>query len=373
MKANPGQRRVSVSGPPDWPSAPKPVRLIRLGFEARARPDTVMVMDPIPPVAVIMPVLNEERHLAEAVAAITAQDYQGDLQIALALGPSTDSTDRVAAQLQAADPRIILVPNPAGKTPAGLNAALAATTHPIVVRVDGHALLPPDYVRTAVEVLERTGADNVGGVMAAVGSTDFERAVACAMRSRLGVGAASFHTGGQEGPALTVYLGAFRRAALERVGGYDEAYVRAQDWEMNHRIRETGGQVWFTPAMEVTYRPRSTVRALAKQYLHYGRWRREIMRQHPETVSLRYLAPPMAVTGLVASVSAAVIGGLSGRRKAWVAWLPSAVYTGAVVVGGLLISPDEPARVRMRVPVALATMHMSWGVGFLTSPANLRS
>ncbi len=329
-------------------------------------------MDQTPPVAVIMPVLNEEQHLAESVAAITGQDYPGEVQIALALGPSTDATDEVARKLRADDPRILLVPNPTGKTPAGLNAALAATTHPIVVRVDGHALLPKDYISTAVEVLQRTGADNVGGVMAAEGVTDFERAVACAMRSPLGVGAASFHTGGQEGPALTVYLGAFRREALERVGGYDEAYVRAQDWEMNHRIREAGGLIWFTPGMEVTYRPRSTVKALAKQYLHYGRWRREIMRQHPQTVSLRYLAPPAAVTVLVAGAAAAAVGSLAGWRHAWLGLVPALGYAGAITLGGWAIGAGEPAGVRARVPVTLATMHLSWGVGFLTSPGDLR-
>lgn len=325
-----------------------------------------------PPVAVIMPVLNEQMHLAESVAAITAQDYPGELQIALALGPSTDDTDAVAAALREDDPRIILVPNPTGKTPAGLNAALAATDSPIVVRVDGHALLPANYIRTAVEVLQRTDSDNVGGVMAAEGTTDFERAVACAMRSRLGVGAASFHTGGQEGPALTVYLGAFRRAALERVGGYDEAYVRAQDWEMNHRIRQSGGQVWFTPDMHVTYRPRSSVRALAKQYLHYGRWRREIMRQHPETVSVRYLAAPMAVVSIGVGACLAGVATLAGKRHAWLGVAPAVGYAGAVVLGGLAISTQESARVRVRVPIALATMHMSWGVGFLSSPRDLR-
>ena len=330
-------------------------------------------MDDVPPpVAVIMPVLNEEQHLAEAVAAITGQDYPGELQIALALGPSTDATDEVAQRLRADDPRILLVPNPTGKTPAGLNAALAATTHPIVVRVDGHALLPADYISTAVEVLQRTGADNVGGVMAAEGVTDFERAVACAMRSPLGVGAASFHTGGEEGPALTVYLGAFRREALERVGGYDEAYVRAQDWEMNHRIRESGGVIWFTPGMEVTYRPRSTVKALATQYLQYGRWRREIMRQHPQTVSLRYLAPPAAVAGLAGSAAFAVIGTMARRKHAWLGVLPLVSYAAAVSAGGWVISRGEPAAVRARVPLALATMHMSWGVGFLASPRDVR-
>lgn len=326
-----------------------------------------------PGVAVIMPVLNEERHLAEAVAAITGQSYPGDLQIALALGPSTDDTDRIAAALQTADPRIVLVPNPTGRTPAGLNAALAATSHPIVVRVDGHALLPSDYISTAVQTLQRTGAVNVGGVMAAQGSTDFERAVACAMRSPLGVGAASFHTGGQEGEALTVYLGAFRRAALEDVGGYDEGYVRAQDWEMNHRLRRSGGLIWFTPRMEVTYRPRSTVRSLATQYLHYGRWRREIMRQHPDTVSLRYLAPPVAVAVIGAGLLGAAAGGLLRRRHAWWGLLPAGTYLTAVTGGGLLIAAQEPATVRVRVPVALATMHLSWGTGFLLSPEDLRA
>lgn len=325
-----------------------------------------------PGVSVIMPVLNEEKHLEESVAAVTSQDYPGPLQVALALGPSTDATDSVAAGLAAADPRIVLVPNPTGKTPAGLNAALAATSYPVVVRVDGHALLPEGYIRTAVETLARTGADNVGGVMAAEGVTDFEKAVACAMRSPLGVGAASFHTGGQEGPALTVYLGAFKREALERVGGYDEAYVRAQDWEMNHRIRETGGQVWFTPQMKVTYRPRSTVKALAKQYSHYGRWRREIMRQHPQTVSARYLAPPTAVTVMASGLILAGAGALAGRKRWWIGLLPAAGYLAAVTAGGALISRGQPLPVRARVPLALVTMHLSWGTGFLSSPGDLR-
>ena len=153
-----------------------------------------------------------------------------------------------------------------------------------MVRVDGHALFPSDYVRTAVEVLTETGADNVGGVMAAEGSTPFEQAVARAMTSWLGVGSARFHTGGEAGEADTVYLGVFRRAALERVGGYDESFLRAQDWEMNLRIRRSGGLVWFTPRLRVAYRPRADVRALARQYRDYGRWRRVVMRRHADSV-----------------------------------------------------------------------------------------
>ena len=209
-----------------------------------------------PAVSVIMPVLNEERHLAEAVHAVLAQDYPGELELVLAVGPSRDRTQEIAEKLAADDSRIIVVPNPTGRTPHGLNACIKASQYSIVVRVDGHSLLPSDYVRAAVETLEETGADNVGGLMAAEGVTPFEKAVARAMTSKIGIGNAPFHTGGGAGEAETVYLGSFRRSALDRVGGYDETFVRAQDWEMNHRIRQTGGKVWFTPRMHVTYRPR---------------------------------------------------------------------------------------------------------------------
>ncbi len=308
-----------------------------------------------------MPVLDEAAHLDEAVTRVLDQRYDGDLEVVLALGPSTDGTDEVAATLVARDPRVRTVPNPTGRTPSALNAALRASSHGIVVRVDGHGHLPPDYVRTAVLLLERTGADNVGGIMAAEGVTGFEKAVAAAMRSPFGVGAARFHTGGQEGPADTVYLGVFRREALERLGGYDESFVRAQDWELNYRIRSGGGLVYFSPELTVTYRPRSTPASLARQYLHYGRWRRVIMRQHPDTVNLRYLAPPTAVVGVAAGVAL----GLRGRR--W-GWLAPAGYAAGVSVASLWAGRGLPLRSRAMLPAVLAMMHGSWGIGFLTSP-----
>lgn len=319
-----------------------------------------------------MPVLNEEQHLADAVAQITDQDYRGPLEIVLALGPSTDRTDEVAATIAASDDRITLVANPSGRTPAALNAALEASTQPVVVRVDGHALIPRDYISVAVETLDRTGADNVGGVMAAEGITDFEQAVARAMRSPIGVGGAAFHTGGEEGEALTVYLGAFRRDALERVGGYDEQFVRAQDWEMNHRIRSSGGRIWFTPRMQVTYRPRSSVRALAKQYFEYGRWRREVIRQHPETVSLRYLAPPIAVLGVAAGTAAGLAGSTVGPKWLQVGWAAPVGYAALILAGSVMTSRGLPWGARLRLPGAYATMHGAWGIGFLTSPSDLR-
>jgi glycosyltransferase involved in cell wall biosynthesis len=265
-----------------------------------------------PDVAVVMPVLNEEKHLAASVLAILSQDYPGQVQVVLALGPSTDKTDEVAERICAGDARVSSVPNPTGRTPEGLNAALAVTKQEIVVRVDAHSELSDGYIRTAVETLQRTGADNVGGIMGARGVTSFEKAVAAAMTSPLGVGSASFHTGGSEGPTETVYLGVFKRSALERVGGYDPAFARAQDWEMNHRIRETGGTVWFNPDLFVTYRPRASIKKLAKQYFEYGSWRHEVMRRHPETrtrkSALRYYAPPLAVLGVFGGLGIVLLG-----------------------------------------------------------------
>ncbi|HET7901314.1 MAG TPA: glycosyltransferase family 2 protein [Candidatus Nanopelagicales bacterium] len=327
--------------------------------------------DAVPGVSVVVPVLNEERHLAAAVARLLEQRYDGPLEVVLALGPSTDRTDEIAESLAAADPRVLLVANPTGRTPAGLNAAIGAASYDVIVRVDGHALVPDDYVAVGVETLLRTGADNVGGIMAAEGETPFEHAVAVAMTSKLGVGSASFHVGGEEGPAPTVYLGVFRRSALERVGGYDESMVRAQDWEMNHRIIESGGLVWFTPGMRVTYRPRPTVKALAKQYFEYGRWRREVARTHPDTLSARYLAAPVAVAGIATGTALGLVG-IVGPSWLKVGWAAPLGYAALVGIGGLAIGRDVEWAARVRVPVVLATMHLSWGTGFLTSPGDLR-
>jgi glycosyltransferase involved in cell wall biosynthesis len=313
-----------------------------------------------PAVSVVLPVLNEERHLRAAVRSALAQDYPGELEVVLALGPSRDRTDEVARALAAEDGRIRLVRNPTGRTPAGLNHAVAASSHPVVARVDGHAELPDGYLRTAVGLLEREGADNVGGLMSARGVTDLEQAIARAMTSKLGVGNAPFHVGGSEGPADTVYLGVFRRSALDRVGGYDEAFTRAQDWEMNYRIRQTGGLVWFSPELSVGYRPRGSLSRLARQYYDYGRGRRQVMQAHPGSVSLRYLAPPTALVG----VAAGLLGGLLGRRAALV--LPAG-YVLLVAGGSVPAGRGLPGRARIALPAVLATMHMSWGAGFLSS------
>jgi succinoglycan biosynthesis protein ExoA len=324
-----------------------------------------------PAVSIVLTVLNEERHLQAAIAAVLGQDYPAPIEVVIALGPSRDRTGAVAAAIVQSDPRVSTIANPSGRTPQGLNRAIKQTHHPVIARVDGHSELPPDYLRIAVGTLMRTGADNVGGHMWAEGQTPFEQAVARAMTSRFGVGNAPFHIGGEEGPADTVYLGVFRREAVERVGGYDEKFTRAQDWEMNYRLRQTGGLVWFTPRIRVAYRPRGSVRSLATQYYHYGRWRCEVMRRHPASVNLRYLAAPAALVALFAGTLVGVVGAFTWPWLMLGFTIP-AIYVAGVLVASVLTSGGLVGRARALLAIVYPTMHLCWGAGFLSSVMSYR-
>ncbi|GEA83520.1 glycosyltransferase family 2 protein [Cellulomonas gelida] len=319
----------------------------------------------LPPVSVFLTVREEERHLTAAIEQVLDQDYPGELEIVVAVGPSHDRTREIADDLAAGDARVRVLDNPTGLTPAGLNIAVAAARHDVLVRVDGHSEIERDYVRVAVEALLETGAANVGGLMVPVGTTPFEEAVARAMSSRLGIGAASFHTGGQAGPAPTVYLGVFRRDALERVGGYDEHFVRAQDWELNHRLRENGDVVWFDPRLAVTYRPRGDVRSLARQFFRSGQWRRQVMRHHPETAGVRYLTPPAAVVGIAGGAVLGLVGATVGPTWLVAGAVVPAAYAVGVLAGSVVVGRGMSPAARLRLPAAIATMHVAWGSGFL--------
>ena len=313
-------------------------------------------------ISVILPVLNEEKYLADAVTAILAQHYEGKIEVILAVAPSVDKTLAIAQRLHMSDPRVVIVDNPTGRTAAGLNLAIAASKYAIIVRVDGHANIPGNYCQLVSEILESTGAVNVGGVMAAEGQSLFERSVARAMRSPLGVGASRFHTGGDAGEVDTVYLGAFRKEALLAVGGFDERFTRAQDWELNFRLRQAGGVVYFDPRLVVTYRPRSTVKALAKQYFEYGRWRRVVSRRHQGTINYRYLAPPFTVAATTLSL---LLGWLVSPELL----IPALIYAVFILIASAVIGKSMGEI--LCLPAILLTMHISWGLGFLTSPNSL--
>jgi succinoglycan biosynthesis protein ExoA len=317
-----------------------------------------------PPVSVILTVANEAAHLESAINAILDSQYEGDLEIAIAVGPSHDGTKEIAESLSKRDSRIKVLDNPSGRTPDGLNAAIKATKYEIIVRVDGHSEISRDYINKAVRILNETGAVNVGGIMAAEGITPFQRAVARAMRSPIGVGPARFHTGGSPGSTDTVYLGVFKRSALTAIGGYDKRFTRAQDWELNYRLRSNGGLIWFDPSLQVTYRPRKNPRSLASQYFQYGRWRAAVLRHHKKAANARYLAPPINLI----SQSVALILGIFINQ---IFLLLPLIYIFAILIASFALGKGWNEKIRM--PLVLIIMHFCWGFGFITSPRALIS
>ena len=317
-----------------------------------------------------MPVLNEARYLETAIATVLDQDYAGEKELILALGPSTDGTDDLVARLSAADPRITSVRNPDTDIPVGLNLAIKASRFPIIVRVDAHSELEPGYTSRAVETLERTGAANVGGIMHARGKTAFQSAAARGYNSRFGLGGARYHGGGDEGQAESAYLGVFRREVLTEVGYFDESIRRGEDWELNLRIRAAGHAVWFDPALQVTYWPRENWSKLVRQFCATGIWRGELVRRYGGRNPWRFFVPPVLVLTVLASVILGVLQ-LTGVVSGWPSAVASLVYVGSgayvLLVLGLAFVADRGSSLldRWFFVVVLPTMHLSWGVGFI--------
>ena len=301
-----------------------------------------------PTVSIIIAAARAAHSLPATLDSIDEQDYEGEIEVLVAVA---DSSTR-----EAAEGRAIVLANPSGSTPAALNLALERSSGEVIVRVDAHSRIPPDYVRRAVSGLQRTGADNLGGMQIPRGETMVEKAIAAAMASPLGAGDAAYRIGGTAGPTDTVYLGTFPRKTLVDLGGYDERFIRHQDYELNQRIRAGDGVVWFDPELRVEYRPRASFGELARQYFQYGRFKRYFSREHPGSLKPRQIAPPVLVAGIVSSLIGAI----------WAPWLlvlPGTYVAGLVLVGvAYLPGHGSPA---LLIPLALGTMHLSWGTGFL--------
>jgi GT2 family glycosyltransferase len=311
-------------------------------------------------VSVVLPVLNEELHIAACLESVLAQDYPSDrYEVIVADGGSTDGTRDIVSEVAARDPRVRLIDNPGRLQAAGLNRAILASRGDVIARQDGHAEWAPDHLTTSVALLLATGADNVGGRQEAVGDGPSGRAIARAMSSPFGVGGARFRYSDHEEEMPTVFLGTFRRSAFERVGLFDEAYPPHEDYELNERIRATGGRIVFSPEIRTKYYVRSGLLALGRQYFRYGRGKVRVARASPGVVRPYHLVAPAFVASL--PLGAAMV--LSGRGRR-LALAGAATYGAACLIAGQLAGRDEPPAVRARIPAAFAVMHVAWGAGF---------
>ena len=242
-----------------------------------------------------------------------------------------------------------------------MNVALAAAKGDLIIRVDGHTVIAPDYVRECVAQLQRTGADNVGGRMEAVSESSFGRAVALATNSPFGAGGARFHYSDQEEWVDTVYMGAWPREVFERVGLFDEEQVRNQDDEFNYRLLSHGGKILLSPRIKSKYYNRSTPRSLWRQYFEYGFWKVRVMQKHPRQMRPRQFAPALFVAALI---SALILLPLSFIGKYFVL-LTAGSYLIANLTASLLVTRKKGWRLLPPLPLAFATLHLAYGCGFL--------
>ncbi len=318
-------------------------------------------------VSIIVPCYNEARTIGLLLQAIHAQTYpRDDLEVIIADGMSTDGTREAIQAFTAEHPTLAVrvVDNPKRIIPAALNQAIAAAGGEVVVRLDAHSVPRPDYVERCVDALKRTDAANTGGVWDIQPSRDtwLARAIGAAASHPLGAGGARYRTGGEAGEVDTVPFGAFQRAWLERVGPFDESLLTNEDYEFNVRIRQAGGVVWFDPAIQSTYFARGDLRSVARQYARYGYWKAKMAARYPRTLRWRQALPPLFVLSLLVCGFTALVWKPAG----FLFGVQLCLYGAVTLLAGLweAIVQRDPALV-IGFPLALWTMHFSWGGAFL--------
>jgi succinoglycan biosynthesis protein ExoA len=314
-------------------------------------------------VTTLTPVLNEERHVRETVSALQAQDIAGEAEFILVHGPSTDRTGAILSELAAQDERIRVLDNPRGQTAIGLNIGLRAARGEYVARIDAHARYPAHYLSRGIERLQRGDVDWVAGPQIPVGTDRWSRRVATALGTRLATGASKRwerdvgERGGREVELGTgVFTGVWRRATLDRDGGWDEGWPINQDSEMAARVLRRGGRIVSLPELGAEYTPRNSLRALARQYRRYGMFRAKTTLRHPSTVR----APHIVLPGVVMSAGAAL---LAPRPVRLAARAVVAFYCAEVVAESARAGED--LREALGLSMVFVTMHASWGGGFL--------
>ena len=306
-------------------------------------------------VSIVLPTLNEQAFIRDCLDTLLAQDHPVE-EILVVDGGSADGTRAIA---EAAGAPVRVVDNPKVTAAAAMNVGIDEAKGEVIVRADAHTLYEPDYVRRCLAVLESTGAAVVGGPMRPAGLTNFGRAVAAVTSSPLGVGPGRFHYAADAQEVETVYLGAYRKATVLDVGGYDDHSLQwaAEDQELNYRIRRAGGRIWLDPTIRSTYFPRSTPKALWRQYFNYGVCKASTLNKHRTLPYWRPLVP----AALVAVAAAGLLAGIGKRRARIGVAVPAAYAVGALAA--TVPMGREPGVAPHRAFAAMAICHWSYGLG----------
>ena len=320
-------------------------------------------------VSIIVPCYNEEATIRLLLNSIYTQSYpRHEIEVVLADGMSTDQTRSVVAAFQKECPDLLVrvVDNPKRIIPAALNCALEAAQGEFIVRLDGHSMPYPEYIENCVSDLQASKGDNVGGVweIHPAGGGWIARSIAAAAAHPFGVGDALYRFTNRAGKVDTVPFGAFRRSLFDQVGKFDESLLTNEDYEFNTRIRQQGGAVWLDPAIRSVYFARSDLGALAQQYWRYGFWKLRMLRRYPETLRWRQALPPLFIAGCLALALLSILW-VTAR---WMLVIILILYFTLLVFGSLPVAyRQKDARLLIGIPLAIVTMHFSWGAGFLRS------
>ena len=314
-------------------------------------------------VTAVVAARNEESFIEQCVRSLLAQQSPpGGFEVIVAEGLSDDRTAEILERLRQEDGRLKVVTNERQIAPAGWNAAIREARGRYIAIVGAHSRYPGDYLLRCFEIAEKQHVDNVGGPAIAEGDTYLQRANAASHHSPFSVGGASWHSLEYEGRARTVFGGFYRRDVFDRVGLFDERFVRDSDSEFNFRLELKGGSIWQSPAVHSWYRPRSTPGELFRQYMQYGYWKVRIMQKHGRTPAIRQYVPAIFVTALVVLLLAAltlnpVVLALLG--------LLLASYAAVLILASVTTAAHFGWELLPVLPIAFASYHIGYGVGFL--------
>jgi succinoglycan biosynthesis protein ExoA len=322
-----------------------------------------------PKVSVIVPCYNEQSTIRLLLEALCAQTFpRGDMEVVIADGMSQDGTRAAVAAFQKDFPELAVrvVDNPLRNIPSGLNRAIEASRGGLIVRLDAHSKPYPDYVERCVLAHERGLGENIGGVweIQPGASTWVARSIAAAASHPIGVGDAMYRLAASASEVDTVPFGSYRRALVERIGGYNEALLTNEDYEFNTRIRQANGRVWLDPSIRSMYFARSTIKELIRQYWRYGFWKWRMLRNFPGTVRWRQALPPLFVLSLVGLLLLSIFV----SPALWLLVLELVLYLSVLLLAGLYAAIKQHKLYLLPgLPIAIAAMHFSWGSGFLWS------
>jgi len=330
-----------------------------------------------PLVTIILPIRNEALYIERCLNSILNQNYHHDLiEVVIVDGMSTDGTREIVSKFARLSPHvpIRMIGNHQKIVPTGLNIGVRHAGGEIIIRVDGHTTIAPDYIAQCVAALNKTEAENIGGKMNAVGENLFGEVVSIATSSPFGVGGARFHYSDQEEWVDTVYMGAWRREVFERIGFFDEELVRDQDDEFNYRLRAHGGKILLSPKIKSTYTVRGTPLKLWKQYYQYGYWKVRVLQKHPRQMRPRQFVPPFFVAALLLSFILATLSVILIPRTAPTALFNLALDTWYLIPGTYLLANITASLLTvyrkgwcyfLMLPLVYSILHISYGLGFL--------